>query len=189
MLRLLSKCIVTSMFTLILAVAAVGTAGAQSNDRDNPTKLISPEISGFIDSKSAKSNYFYSFTAGPGEVMITLDVSKVNSDASIRYEIFDEDAKSLIYDDAVAFGSSEERKIKRFVLSRKVLLIMKISPGHIWGERESGRFRLRLSGAIDVSGASTPTCLPKQGILRVKMRDGSIKEIDLKQADEVMIQP
>ncbi|MBL8186464.1 MAG: hypothetical protein JNK38_00570 [Acidobacteria bacterium] len=189
MLQPLSKDLVMFAFTIILAVATVCTAGAQSTDRDSPTKLTSPEISGFVDSKSAENNYFYSFVAGPGEVVITLDISKVNSDASIRYEIFDEDAKSLIYDDAVAFGSSEERKIKRFVLSRKVLLILKISPGHIWGRRESGRFRLRISGAVDLSSAASLACLPKQGILRIKMKDGSIKEIDLKQTDEITIQP
>ncbi len=189
MLQSLSKALVVFAFTIALVVTTASAAGAQSTDRDNPTKLASPEISGFVDSKSAKRNYFYSFVAGPGEVAITLDVSKVNSDTSIKYEIFDEDAKSLIYDAAEAFGSSEQRKIKRFVLSQKVLLILKISPGYIWGESESGKFRLRFSGAVDVSGATTPTCLPKQGTLRVKMKDGSVKDIDLKQADEITIQP
>ncbi|MEP7338624.1 MAG: hypothetical protein ABI977_12870 [Acidobacteriota bacterium] len=174
---------------VLMSIVTCASVVAQSTDRDNPTKLTSPEISGIVDSRSAKSNFFYSFTAGPGEVAITLDVFKTGQYASARYEIFDEDARSLVDDTGDAWTSSESRKIKRFVLSRKVSLILKITPGQIWGGGESGKFRLRISGAVDLSGSTSPACLPKQGVLRIKMKDGSIKEIDLKQSDEITIQP
>jgi len=169
------------------------TVMAQSTDRDNPTKLTTPEISGFIDGRNAKKLYYYFFVAGPGEVQITLDAQVVGGSTgvvSIRFELFDEDARKIIDGDVSPTGQGqEERQVRRFVASQKARLIMRLSPGVVWGDLESGKFRLRLSGAVELGGSSAPTCLPKQGTLRIKMKDGSIKEIDLKQTDEITIQP
>lgn len=185
MLRLASKALAMFVFLIALAVAAIG----QSTDRDNPTKLTKPEISGFIDGQNARTQYYYSVTAGPGELVITLDVKAVGYHTSVAYKIFDQDAREIADGSVDSVQGGENRRVDRFVLSRKTSFIIRLTPGPIWGKSESGSFRLRLSGPVDVSGASSPTCLPKQGTLRVKMKDGSIKEIDLKQADEITIQP
>jgi hypothetical protein len=57
---------------LSLAVST-GLAAAQSKDKNNPTKLTSPEIAGSTDSKS-KESYYYTFMAGPGELIINIQV-------------------------------------------------------------------------------------------------------------------
>ena len=48
---------------------------AQSTDRDHPTPFKSDEIKGELNAQEIE--YFYSFTAGPGELTITVDVKSV----------------------------------------------------------------------------------------------------------------
>ncbi len=178
-----------SLFSLAFIMALAAVATGQSTDRDNPTKLTSQEISGYVDGDNSGKLYYYSFVAGPGEVVITLDVKAVGYHTSTGFDIFDQNAQMITNERVSAIKGGEERRVNRFVLSRKSSLIIRLTPGGTYGKHESGAFRLRLSGAVDVSGASQPTCLPKQGTLRIKMKDGSVKEIDLKQADEITIQP
>jgi hypothetical protein len=58
--------------SLLVLLAAAGSVFAQSTNRDHPTPFTSTEIKG--DLKGDEIEYFYSFTAGPGEVTITVDV-------------------------------------------------------------------------------------------------------------------
>src|SRR5258708_8273885 len=64
-----------SAIILLAAIASVTAAQNQptpSTDRDNPAQLASNIITG--DGVDSKTEYFYSFTAGPGEVKLTLDL-------------------------------------------------------------------------------------------------------------------
>jgi hypothetical protein len=61
------------LFGLALVLALAGMASAQSSDRDRPSVLSSGEISGSLNNHNGES--FYSFTAGPGELTITVDVT------------------------------------------------------------------------------------------------------------------
>jgi hypothetical protein len=185
--QLLSKA-----FTLFLFITSLTTFGfAQSKDRDNPTKLASNEISGFIEGtpNGDQISSYYSFMAGPGEVTITLDVESVRGFASAAYSVFDSDGRKVFGGHANSTSTGGERDTQRFAISRKVQLILRLELGSMMGRSDSGKFRIRFSGAIDSGGANIPTCLPKQGTLRVKMKDGSVKELDLKQAEEITIQP
>ena len=58
---------------LALILALAGMASAQSSNRDRPTVLSSGEISGSLGNHNGEN--FYSFTAGPGELTITVDVT------------------------------------------------------------------------------------------------------------------
>jgi hypothetical protein len=80
--------------------------------------LTSPEIAGFVDAQNAKIQYYYSFTAGPGEVVITLDVKAVGkgNSVSFEYEIFDQDAKKIVGDYGSSYDGKEDRRVQRFVL-------------------------------------------------------------------------
>jgi hypothetical protein len=114
MLQLVSKACAVFVLLITLSLASVG----QSTDRDNPTKLTSPEIAGFVDAQNAKIQYYYSFTAGPGEVVITLDVKAVGkgNSVSFEYEIFDQDAKKIVGDYGSSYDGKEDRRVQRFVL-------------------------------------------------------------------------
>ena len=58
---------------LLLLFAAATYTFAQSSNRDYPTQLNSSEITGNMNDHKKES--FYSFTAGPGTLTITLDVN------------------------------------------------------------------------------------------------------------------
>src|SRR5260370_7296135 len=71
-----------SAIILLAAIANVTAAQNQptpSTDRDNPAQLASNVITG--DSVDSKTEYFYLFTAGPGEIKLTLDVKAEKSAA------------------------------------------------------------------------------------------------------------
>src|SRR5260370_791052 len=78
-------------FVLIIAVNSSFAQDrlSPSNDRDNPTPLTSTEIKS--DGVDEKTEYFYSFTAGPGEIKLTLDVKAEKSAAvsSVDIALFD----------------------------------------------------------------------------------------------------
>ena len=90
--------ILMGMLACVVLVAVAGLAAAQapSTDRDNPTPLSSGEIKG--DGVDEKTQYFYSFTAGPGDVTITLDVKAEKSTAvsSVDIALFNASSKKLL---------------------------------------------------------------------------------------------
>ena len=64
-------------------VFSAGVSIAQYSSRDNPTALSSGEITGNMNDLNRET--FYSFTAGPGEVTITLDVNAKGLAGSIKF--------------------------------------------------------------------------------------------------------
>ena len=79
---------------LLLLIAASASAFAQSTDRDHPTALRSNEITG--DLKGEEVEYFFSFTAGPGELTITVDVKSSDGTTGINFELLDRDANKQL---------------------------------------------------------------------------------------------
>jgi hypothetical protein len=117
------------MFGLALILAFAGMASAQSSDRDNPTVLSSGEISGSLDNHNGES--FYSFTAGPGELTVTVDVT-VNhrSDETqigvLNYELLGRDASTslLCCEFAQTGDSGTGRDVKSVKLTRRQTVIL-----------------------------------------------------------------
>ncbi len=177
--------------TLVIILAVGGGAFAQSKDRNNPTKLTSNEITGFIEGTSDGKTafYYYSFVAGSGEVAITLDVEPIQGGIFANYSIFDEDGNKVLGGGIYTAPSlGDQKEVKRFAASRKTPLILRLELSGS-SRVDSGKFRMRLSGAVELNGAAVLTCLPKQGTLRLKLADGSVKEIDLKQLAEATVVP
>ena len=69
------------MVIVAFLLGTVGVTVAQSTDRDHPTPLTSDEIKGAGTGK--KVEYYYSFTGGPGQVLLTIDLSNA------EIEVFD----------------------------------------------------------------------------------------------------
>ena len=61
------KPIVMFMLVLLFFSLLVADVTAQSNDRDNPTRLTSNVISGDVGPDTTRENYHFSFVAGPGK--------------------------------------------------------------------------------------------------------------------------
>ena len=199
-----SVCLVFG-FALILALASI--ASAQSSDRDNPTALSSGEISGSLNNHNGES--FYSFTAGPGELTITVDVT-VNhrSDETqigvLNYELLGRDASTSILccEFAQTGDSGTGRDVKSVKLTRRQTVILHTTNGPVGG----GTFRVRLSGANSFSGSTVrggydnnnrdrgtrdgeQISVPENGILHITMKNGTSQDIDLGRVRNISVRP
>lgn len=199
---------------LLVLIISATPAYSQSRDKNNPTRLTSKEIAGVIGDNRGES-YYYTFFAGPGELTLTLKLEgggrpQFGSNVSfISFQLFNEDDQMIGSRMVTAFNDNTEQGVERINFSRRrrVLLRINVSEHNL----ASAKYWLRLDGSVDVSGtASTKfnladvkdgggsnidavnekgNCLPKQGTLIVKMKDGSKKIIDLSEAETVTIVP
>src|ERR1700687_2908939 len=80
--------------SLLVLIAATGTVFAQSTTRDHPTPFTSVEIKGELTAEEIE--YFYSFTAGPGEVTLTVDVKSSGGTTGTAFELLDGDANKVL---------------------------------------------------------------------------------------------
>lgn len=133
------------IFTILLISVATGTTFAQSTNRDHPTPLRSDEIRGELSGDEIE--YFYSFTAGPGEVTITVDVKSSGGTTGTNFELLDSDAnKALIcceYAQADSAGESG-RDVKSIKLGKQQTVILHLTPFK-YGK---GTYHVRVSGAV-----------------------------------------
>lgn len=196
----------SALLALIL-IAMSGSAGAQSRERDNPTPLRSNEIK--IDVANNKDEHFYSFTAGPGELTITADIegAKDSGTLSLAFELLDKNAASaLLCCEGVQgdFGGTG-RIVKNVKLTRRQTVILHTTSNEGNG---NGTARFRFSGAASFGGSiqaagnddtvennrnnnssRNQLNVPARGTLRIKMKNGSTKEIDLSLVREISVQP
>lgn len=112
--------------------------------RDTPEQLKSKEIS---DRLSEKESY-YSFTAGPGTLHLTIELEANGSIVSIA--LFDAEAKQLRFDDNstrfyVSSSGKKEKKSVDVTFAREETVLMRISAS---APDSSKNFRLKLDGAI-----------------------------------------
>ena len=130
--------------TLLVLIAATGSAFAQSTDRDHPTPFRSDEVKGEL--KGEEIEYFYSFTAGAGEVTITVDVKSSGGTTGTAFELLDADAnKVLICCEGAQAGSTGEsgREIASIKLGKRQTVILHLTPF----KYGNGTYRVRISGA------------------------------------------
>jgi hypothetical protein len=132
-------------FSLFIAVALSGSAAAQSKDRDHPTRVTSNEINGELDSSG--NEYFYSFTAGPGELTLTVDVKSSIDQALLNFELLDSHAAAAIIccEFAQADGDGQSARVTKSVkLGKRQTVVLHVTVG----KAGRGTYRVRLSGAV-----------------------------------------
>ena len=205
--------------TVILFLALVvfsNVANAQSKDAGNPTQLTSNEISGLVNSDSKGNSYFYSFTVNPGEVSITssLEADRGSGVQQVVFTIYDRNAEAILSKSVTTSGSiGTDLAIGRINITRRQTVILGINIKNV--EPGTGKYRLKVSGAVEFGQSKPKTekldgdpfaenrkarnlsnendnlknCLPKQGTLIIKMKDGSKKIIDLSEAETVTVVP
>jgi hypothetical protein len=116
---------------------------APSTNINLPTPLRSNELKG--DVKEGTPPQFYSFPAGPGEVVFTLDVSGAEPGGGAAYiYLIKPDALDDFLEgfDLFAPAGSSENLVKRVQFAERQTIILRVG-GHIGG----GSYRLRISGA------------------------------------------
>jgi hypothetical protein len=189
------------LVSLLILLAFAVSAAAQttpSTDRDNPTPFTANEVKG--EGTDEKTEYFYSFTAGPGEVSLTFDV-KATKDAYLHgfdYEVFDAKSRRLAGGFLDPVRGESKRKIEKVsVRGQQQLLLRLVVTGYV------DAYRIRLEGAVD-GGANAPAnptaagvavsggnrmCLPATGTLVIILADGAEEHIDLSQVKSAAVKP
>jgi hypothetical protein len=133
--------------SLLVLIAATGSTFAQSTNRDHPTPLRSDEIRGELNGDEIE--YFFSFTAGPGELTITVDVKSSGGTTGTAFELLDSDAnKVLICCEGAQADSTGTtgRDVKSIKLGERQTVVLHLTPfkyGH-------GTYRVRITGATDL---------------------------------------
>lgn len=205
------------MATALMLLASVDST-AQSTDRDNPTQLMSGEISGLIDSESKGNVYYYKFTVNPGEVTITLSVQSNPDNSginSVTFTLFDRNAEAIAEKTVAShYGGGTGQTVARINITRRQEVVLGINIRGGVFNAGGGRYRLRISGSVETNQNApaakgepvTPEafdriltgertierggkCFPPKGTLILKMKDGSKKIIDLSEAESVTIVP
>ena len=132
-------------FFLFIAVALSGSAAAQSKDRDHPTPVTTNEINGELDASG--DEYFYSFSAGPGELTIMVDVKSSTGQALLNFELLDRNAANAIL--CCEFAQANEdgqsaREVKSVKLGKRQTVVLHVTIG----KAGRGTYRVRFSGAV-----------------------------------------
>lgn len=184
------------VLSLLLAIAAASIAAAQS--RDHPTPITSNELRGALNAHSGDS--FYSFTAGPGELTITVEVKSTGGTLAMPFELLEANAADSILccEGAQADGTGQTGRVVKTVRikSRRTVIL------HLTEyEYGTGTFLVQLSGVVAFAGSSAPVQssrigysgpgsrmgMPTSGTLHITMKDGSTKEIDLSLVQELSV--
>ena len=176
----------------LLLLVAPASSTAQSTSRDNPTPLKSDELK--ADFSQDDPEYFYTFNAGPGEVIFTLDVKGAAPGGGIPYfHLFNTDGRQLDSFDKFAAGNTSEKLIKRVSFAKRQPVVMRIAKP-IGG----GSYRLRIGGAVALEKEATTDGgnqadsrmgLPASGTLRIELNDGTAPEFDLRRVRGVTVKP
>ena len=219
-------------YSIFAALAVVMAAGAvsfsQSTNRDNPTPINSSEVSGsFPDPDNGAKEYFYSFTAGPGDLTLTVDLKGRDRDASgsMAYELLkgnaSEDGPLLCCEYAEMGGGNTGRSVSNVKLTRRQTVVLHLTNSMYRG----GSFNIRFSGTAAPGGGNggfgngsgggpghdgagngnggfgngsgggpgrdrsegNAVDVPETGILHIRMKNGTVQDIDLSRIRSITV--
>jgi hypothetical protein len=196
-------------FFSVGVLAIVCPAFGQSTSQSSPTEI---PASGYSNSKgpSKETIYFFGFTAGPGDVTVTLEIKAKTYSTFARMEIFDAEMNTVATSNmnaATTTGSSSVVKTISLADSQKVLIKLTLD-GNL------ASYKITLGGAVNAGGSSSdtdgssggtingkpnsipfkdvdisklpkPVSVPKSGTLVVLMKDGSKQKFDLAEVKSV----
>ena len=137
-------------FILIIALILVGglAASAQSTDQSNPTPITSNELT-IAGPKKSNQQFYYSFTAGPGEVSLQFSVKAKTYSTFVGVKIFDAELNTLTYHNMSA-DSSQSMVLKKFDVGAKQTLVMSFT-----SDSNLGECKIKLGGAVELGGAES----------------------------------
>ena len=141
------------VFALLLcAQISIVSLVAQSMDKDNPTPLESAEIDGI--SNAVRDAYWYKFTAGPGELIIDMEVQcwdRRQCVSSVELVLYDE-AMEEVVNESLTTGSSYTMRSKNIPieLDGKKDFLLSIKNGRRISSNSYGTYVIRFKGAIEL---------------------------------------
>ena len=179
----------TGLLLLLVCATSAAAQTPPSTDRDSPTPFVSNEVKG--EGTDDKTEYFYSFTAGPGEVTLTFDV-KADRNANLHgfdYEVFDARSRRLAGGFLDPVRGESKRKIERLTVrgQQQQFLLRLVVTDYV------DTYRIRVDGAPATPQTATQAgnrlCLPANGTLVITLADGTEEQVDLGQVKAASIKP
>ena len=152
-----SKALILIFAWMICLLISNSPLVAQSRDRNNPTPLQTPTISG-IASPFGTVNW-YKLAAGPGELVIEMWIGSGGApsyyaEGSARFVLYDKDWQEVMNEFISAgFVKAEERKYKSLQLqsNQDFFLSIELGEGRNPGGTSRGTYMIRFKGVIDLA--------------------------------------
>jgi hypothetical protein len=195
-----------TFFAVILILFVTVSVFSQSQDPDRPTPIISNEVTKNV-SPSDTNQYFYSFVAGPGTLTITAEIKGAERSQVVWFKLLEKNGADEIGNSSgyvqTGDGGNMTREIVNVKIDKRRTILLQVTPQPL---SEKAQYRFRLSGSAisdDQSKTDEKTVRPKdddkresgksmkiplRGILVIKMKNGSTKEIDLSLVREILIE-
>lgn len=203
---------------ILMLIVLAGAVIAQSIDPDKPAPMTTNEVKGRWPGGKAVS-YYYSFEAGPGEMMIMFDFTPDRELQNVVAELTDVYGRGISnLDDSQGrselsyFATTKSlRLVGRYQIRSRQKLVVKVASV---GDDDviPGAYKIRVEGGnpsfgqsveasanqAGLAGKSTEkrmaesdraACLPKSGTLSLVMSDGTVREINLSRVREASIKP
>jgi hypothetical protein len=196
----------STLFAVILILFVTVSVLSQSQNPDRPTPIISNEVTKNV-SAGDTNQYFYSFVAGPGTLTITAEIKGVERSQVVYFELLEKNGADDISGSSgyaqTGDGGNMTREIVNVKIDKRRTILLKVTPQPLL---ENAQYRIRLSGSaisndqikVDKKPIATTNNgkresgesvkVPAKGILVIKMKNGSTKEIDLSLVREILIE-
>jgi hypothetical protein len=133
---------------IVLIVGGTVSATAQSTDQSNPTPISSNELT-ITGPKKNNQQFYYSFTAGPGEVTLQFNVRAKSSSTFVGVKVFDAELNTLAYQNMSA-DTSPSMALKKFDVGAKQTLILSFT-----SDSSLGECKIKFGGAVEFGGSES----------------------------------
>ena len=137
---------------MILSLTFISATQAQSStDQSAPTAFATNEITAKGPSK--ETNYYYSFTGGPGEVTVSLNIKAKQYSTFARLEVLDAEFNTLATHNMNATtGSGPVQVTKKIELGEKQTVLLKLTlDGNL------AEYKVKIGGAVELGSSSSPS--------------------------------
>ena len=191
---LLRRIVILNLIVLSVAVGAF----AQSTNQSSPTAMTSLQYTGKGPSK--ETTYFFSFTGGPGEVEIRLELKAKAYSTFARLEVLDSGMQTIATQNMnAATSTGPAQAIKQIDVNGKQTVILKLtldgnlatykinlsgaatwdSPGDLLSSNGGSGNGSNGSDGKPIFSSGKAINVPKSGTLIIKLTDGTTQEFDL----------
>ena len=138
-----------SILVVVLTICCMAISiAAQSTNQSDPTQFSGTEYTGKGPSK--ETLYFFSFTGGPGEVTIRLEIKAKQYSTFARIEVLDSELNTLAtHNMNAATTSGSQQVLKKINLNEKQTVLLKVTlDGNL------ANYKIALGGAVEAAGSS-----------------------------------
>ncbi len=168
----------------VLACLTLPLAAQVRMDREHPLPLPANGVIAGRIAEDDKGEAYYAFTAGPGPLVVTVDITPSDANINVDLGVSDTAGHAKLAMNPRAYNDKSVMEMKRIVLPKAERLVMRVGRNHYGG---SGTFRIRVEGAV--YGGAQSLDLPARGTLHLVLKDGKVIDVDLAMVQDAKVLP